>query len=47
MFSFKSFNPSLSEGYNIFPKNFKPYVIGKIAKSSNKVRLNGKINWQK
>ena len=23
MFSFKSFNPSLSEGYNIFPKNVK------------------------
>ena len=38
---------NLNKVYNIFPKNFKPYVIGKIAKSSNKVRLNGKINWQK
>tara|TARA_A100001035_G_scaffold223422_1_gene183927 strand:- start:642 stop:1244 length:603 start_codon:yes stop_codon:yes gene_type:complete len=38
---------NLNKVYNIFPKNFKPYVIGKIVKSSNKVRLNGKINWQK
>ena len=38
---------NLSKVYNIFPKNFKPYVIGKITKSSNKVRLNGEINWQK
>ena len=38
---------NLNKVYNIFPKNFKPYVIGKITKSSNKVRLNGKINWQK
>ena len=38
---------NLNKVYSIFPKNFKPYVIGKIVKSSNKVRLNGKINWQK
>ncbi len=38
---------NLNKVYNIFPKNFKPYVIGKITKSSNKVRLNGEINWQK
>ena len=38
---------NLNKVYNIFPKNFKPYVIGKITKNSNKVRLNGKINWQK
>ena len=28
-----------------FPKNFKPYVIGKITKGKNKVKLNAKINW--
>ena len=38
---------NLNKVYSTFPKNFKPYVIGKIAKSSNKVRLNGEINWQK
>ena len=38
---------NLKKVYKIFPKNFKPYIIGKIIKSSNKVRLNGEINWQK
>ncbi len=38
---------NLNKVYKIFPKNFKPYVIGKITKNSNKVRLNGEINWQK
>jgi len=28
-----------------FSKNYKPYVIGKIVKRTNKVKLNGKINW--
>jgi phosphoribosylformylglycinamidine cyclo-ligase len=28
-----------------FTKNFKPYVIGTITAGSNKVVLNGKINW--
>ena len=28
-----------------FTKNFKPYVIGKISKGKNKVKLNGAINW--
>ena len=28
-----------------FSKQFKPYVIGKIVSSKNKVRLNAKINW--
>ena len=28
-----------------FSKQFKPYVIGKISKRKNKVKLNGKINW--
>ena len=33
--------------YEIFPKNFKPYIIGKVTKNSHKIILNGKINWQK
>ena len=28
-----------------FSKEFKPYLIGKISKGKNKVRLNGSINW--
>ena len=28
-----------------FPKNYKPYLIGKITEGSNKVHLNGKIDW--
>ena len=28
-----------------FSKNYKPYVIGKISKSKNRFRFNGKINW--
>ena len=38
---------NLNKVCNIFPKNFKPYIIGKITKNSNKVRLNGEIDWQK
>ena len=30
-----------------FTKKYKPYVIGKILKGRNKIRLNGKINWEK
>ena len=30
-----------------FPKNYKPYVIGKIISGKNKVKLNGSINWNK
>ena len=41
-------NPkNLKKVFQTFPKNFKPYVIGKIVKNSNKIKLNGKINWQK
>ena len=29
----------------IFPKKYKPYVIGKIVKRSNKIKLNETINW--
>ena len=28
-----------------FTKEFKPYVIGKISKGKNKVKLNGFIDW--
>ena len=28
-----------------FSKEFKPYVIGKIIKGKNKIKLNGKIDW--
>ena len=28
-----------------FTKEFQPYIIGKISKGTNKVRLNGSINW--
>tara|TARA_B100001093_G_C26845847_1_gene1022741 strand:+ start:2362 stop:3390 length:1029 start_codon:yes stop_codon:yes gene_type:complete len=28
-----------------FSKDFKPYVIGKISKGKNKIKLNGSINW--
>ena len=28
-----------------FSKNFQPYVIGKIIKSSEKIKFNGKIKW--
>ena len=28
-----------------FAKEFKPYVIGKISRGKNKIKLNGFINW--
>ena len=28
-----------------FSKNYKPYIIGKVSKNKNKLKLNGKINW--
>ena len=30
---------------NFFSKEYKPYVIGKISKGKNKIKLNGSINW--
>jgi phosphoribosylaminoimidazole synthetase len=39
-------NPkNLSKVLKFFAKEFKPYVIGKITKGKNKVKLNGKIDW--
>ena len=28
-----------------FSKEYKPYVVGKISKGKNKVKINGSINW--
>ena len=39
-------NPkNLNKVNKYFLKEYKPYVIGKISKNINKVRLNGKVNW--
>ena len=39
-------NPkNLNKIKKYFSKDYKPYVIGKISKRLNKVKLNGKINW--
>ena len=36
---------NLNKVTNIFSKDFKPYIIGKITSGKNKVKLNGKIDW--
>ena len=39
-------NPkNLNKINKFFTKDFKPYVIGKIASGTNKIKLNGKIDW--
>ena len=38
---------NLNKVKKYFTKEFKPYVIGKISKGRNKVKLNGSINWIK
>ena len=38
---------NLNKIQTYFPKNYKPYVIGKIINGKNKVKLNGSINWNK
>ena len=39
-------NPkNLNKVKKYFSNKFKPYVIGKISKGKNKVKLNGNINW--
>jgi len=39
-------NPkNLEKVTNIFTKEYKPYIIGKIITGKNKVKLNGKIDW--
>ena len=41
----KEKNLKLIEKY--FKKSFKPYVIGKIINGKNRVKLNGKLIWEK
>ncbi len=36
---------NLNKIQSYFPKDYKPYVIGKIINGKNKVKLNGSINW--
>ena len=38
-------NKDFKKVSKFFSRNFKPYVIGKITKGNNKVKLNGSINW--
>ena len=39
-------NPkNLEKVKKIFTEKFRPYVIGKISKGKNKVKINGSINW--
>jgi len=38
---------NLKKVQRYFPKDYKPYVIGKIINGKNKVKLNGSINWNK
>ena len=39
-------NPkNLNKINKYFSKDYKPYVIGKISKRLNKVKLNGRISW--
>ena len=37
----------LNKVNRFFPKNYKPYIIGKISSGKNKVKLNGSVNWIK
>ncbi len=37
---------NLKKIYKYFSKNYKPYVIGKVTKNSQRVKLSGKINWK-
>ena len=36
---------NLNKVTKLFSNEFKPYVIGKVSDHSQKVRLNGNINW--
>ena len=38
-------NKNLKKINKFFSKEYKPYVIGKVTKGKNKVKLNGSINW--
>ena len=45
IFNFKNFKDAEKNLLTLLTKEFKPYVIGKITKGKNKVKLNGKIDW--
>ena len=36
---------NLNKVINVFPKKYKPYVIGKLNNGSGRIKLNEKINW--
>ena len=39
-------NPNdLKKIHKYFSKNYQPYIIGKVIKGKNKIKLNGSINW--
>ena len=38
---------NLKKVLKYFNNDYKPYVIGKITKGKNKVKLNGSVNWSK
>ena len=39
-------NPKkLQKIQNLFSKKYRPYVIGKISRGKNRIKLNGSINW--
>ena len=38
---------NLNKIQSYFPKEYTPYVIGKIVNGKNKVKLNGSVNWNK
>ena len=41
-------NPKkLKKIQNLYTKKYKPYVIGKISRGKNRIKLNGSINWIK
>ena len=41
-------NPKkLQKIQNLFSKKYRPYVIGKISRGKNRIKLNGSINWIK
>ena len=36
---------NLKKIYKYFSEKYRPYIIGKISKGKNRVKLNGSINW--
>ena len=39
-------NPkNMKKVIKFFPKEYKPYIIGKICSGTKQIKLHGKINW--